>query len=177
MYLQMMRYSDFIALLKEEVLSNSDIIKNGDDYEDPIETRRSIKYHLKKFANKLRSMEFVDDAFVDISQSNRGLSNYVTIVFNHPDDISKQEKKDYYSYTIRFSDHDNKHPKEKPEYEIGLVGRKVGNLTYAGTKFLYKKLPQIQQHINDFEIKKYRKVKTNLCANKNESIKLRIREE
>lgn len=168
-------------IIKEEKLKSDDVIQDGNSYKDQVETRRSISKHLKTLANRIRKLLFVKECNVDISPDKikRGLSNYIEVTFDHPDDISKSDKNKYYRYTIRFSDHDDSHSNErihKTSY-VDIVGKKVKNLEKAGMKLFWDCLSEIQQHINDFEIEKYGEVKTNLSSNKNESIKLRIREE
>ena len=179
---ELIKDKDIWFILREEKLKGSDIIKKGDEYNDQQETKISIKNHLKKLAKKFRNLDFVEDTFVNPSPANRGLSNYITVIFKHPDNISKQEIEDNYLYLIRYSDHKDKHPEKDVDYHINLVGRRVDKLGYGGMKFLFSKLPEIQDDISEFENKKFGKELTNILDDKTnnsaktECIKLRIRE-
>lgn len=158
-------------ILKEEKLTKYDIIKKGDDYSDTVETRRSIHSYLKSLATEIRNLPFVQSCSPDISPDKikRGLSNYIEIVFDYPEGLTKEEVDKYYHYTIRFSDHEDKHKDtriHKTSY-IDLVGRKVGNLKKAGMRLFWQVLPQIQEAIEDFEIEKFGEIKTNILQKSN----------
>lgn len=158
-------------ILREERLTKYDIIKKGDDYSDTVETRRSIHSHLKNLATKIRNLPFVKSCTPDISPDKikRGLSNYIEIVFEYPDGLTKEEVDKHYHYTIRFSDHEDKHKDtrvHKTSY-VDLVGRKVDNLQKSGIKLFWQALPQIQESIEDFEIEKFGEVKTNILQTSN----------
>jgi hypothetical protein len=173
---ELLKFNQFIVMLNEEKLTKNDIIKYGDEYTDQIETRKSIKNYLKKLATRIRGLEFVENSWVNPSTSNRGLSNYISIVFKHPDDVTTQEINDNYKYVIRFSDHENVHPEHDVDYEMGVVGKKFGNLSKLGMKFLTKKLPEIQNDIQAFEINKFGDAQTFILDTKTESLRLHIRE-
>lgn len=88
-------------ILKEERLTQYDIIKKGDDYSDTVETRRSIHSYLKSLATEIRNLPFVQSCSPDISPDKikRGLSNYIEIVFDHPESLTKEEVDKHYHYS------------------------------------------------------------------------------
>lgn len=150
-------------MLKEEKLSSDDIIKNGAEYKDQVETRMSIKNFLKDAAKDIRSLDYIRYCDVDTSKPKikRGLSNYVEIGFKHPDGLTDIEIEKYYKYDIRFSDHNDKHkPEYKTRYYVNMVGMKTRNLSKKALQIFKKNLEDVQKRIRDFEIEKFGEQKT-----------------
>jgi hypothetical protein len=161
-YVEIISYHDYRTLLKEEILQKDDIIIDGDNYNDVIETKKSLSSNLKALAAYIRDFDFVKSSSPNPSDAHRGLSAYVNVIFNHPDNITKEEQDKYYKYVIRFSDHEDKHPKSSVTSNIGIVGMKVKNLTKSGKRNFHNKLPEIAKNIHDFEIKKFGKPVTKI---------------
>lgn len=150
-------------MLKEEKLSSDDIIKNGAEYRDQVETRMSIKNFLKDAAKNIRSLDYIRYCDVDTSKPKikRGLSNYVEIGFKYPDGLTDVEIEKYYKYDIRFSDHNDKHkPEYKTRYYVNMVGMKTRNLSKKALQIFKKNLEDVQKRIRDFEIEKFGEQKT-----------------
>lgn len=149
--------------LNEELLRSDDIVKNGDEYRNQIETRKSINSHLKGLASKIRELPYIKSCNPDPSRARgRGLSTYIEIQFIHPDGLTEEEIDKNYKYTIRFSDHIDKR-KDKRTHKtsyVDVVGKKVKNLEKAGMKEFRTALSDIQDKIRKFEIEKFGKQKT-----------------
>ena len=178
-------YISFIPhlyILREEKLSADDIIKNGAEYRDQVETRMSIKDFLKDAARTIRNLDYIKYCDVDTSKPKvkRGLSNYVEIGFNYPDGLTKTEIEKYYKYDIRFSDHKDLHePELKKRYPVNIVGMKAKNLSKKAIQVFKKNIEEVQKRIRDFELEKFGEQKTFITDKKpeNESVfRLRIRE-
>jgi hypothetical protein len=174
-------FTPHLYILKEEKLSSDDIIKNGTEYKDQVETRFSIKNFLKDAAKDIRSLDYIRYCDVDTSKPKikRGLSNYVEIGFKYPEGLTDVEIEKYYKYDIRFSDHNDKHkPEYKTRYYVDIVGMKTRNLSKKALQIFKKNLEDVQKRIRDFEIEKFGEQKTFITDRPKvkESIKLRIRE-
>lgn len=154
-YVEILSYFDYKTLLTEEILQKDDIIIDGDNYKDVIETKKSLSANLKDLASYIRTFDFVKSASPNPSDAKRGLSAYVNVIFNHPDGITKDEQDKYYKYIIRFSDHKDKHPKDSVTSNVNVVGMKVKNLTKSGKRNFHSKLPEIAKNIHDFEVEKF----------------------
>lgn len=126
LYVCLIPYSD---TLNEEVLSDEDTIKDADDYNDFEETRLSLNRNLTPVINALESEPYIVSVSPNPSQDTSlpGLSVYANFTVEHPDNISNSELRDFYKYSIRFSDHENRHPNEV-SLDIDVVGMKVKNL-------------------------------------------------
>lgn len=148
-------------LLREEILSAQDYIKDGDLYKDPVETRYSLNKHLNFLAKRIKELPFIKSCNPDPSPKyiKRGLSVYIEVKFKYPEGLSDAEIDKYYSYTIRFSDHPDKHSSERTHKTdpVQIVGRKVKNLEKEGMKAFRSSLSDIQNKIAEFEIDKFEK--------------------
>ena len=58
-------------------------------------------------------------------------------------------------YTIRFSDHENKHPELGVVEEVDMTDMKASNLMKAGMRVFKRKLSDVQRDIAKFEIEKF----------------------
>ena len=177
LYMCLIPYSD---ALNEEVLSGEDTIKDADDYNDFEETRLSLNRNLTPVINALESEPYIVSVSPNPSQDTSlpGLSVYANFTVEHPDNISNSELRDFYKYSIRFSDHENRHPNDV-SLDIDVVGMKVKNLKKAAMKVLKSNLNFIQKRIRDFELEKFGEQKTFITDEKpNEPVseKLQIAE-
>lgn len=177
LYVCLIPYSD---TLNEEVLSGEDTIKDADDYNDFEETRLSLNRNLTPVINALESEPYIVSVSPNPSQDTSlpGLSVYANFTVEHPDNISNSELRDFYKYSIRFSDHENRHPNEV-SLDIDVVGMKVKNLKKAAMKVLKSNLNSIQKRIRDFELEKFGEQKTFITDEKQDetvSEKLQIAE-
>ncbi len=159
LYVDIIPYSEFKHFLKEEILGSDDIIKQGDDYKNAVETRFSINKHLSGLAKRIRELPYVKSCNPDPSSKfiKRGLSCYLEVKFNHPDGLTKEEIDKHYRYTIRFSDHFDKHDDKRTHRTdlIDVIGRKVKNLEKVGMKQFRNSLSDIQADIAEFEEDKF----------------------
>ena len=158
LYVCLIPYPD---TLNEEVLSGEDTIKDANDYNDFEETRLSLNRNLTPVINALESEPYIVSVSPNPSQDTSlpGLSVYANFTVEHPDNISNSELRDFYKYSIRFSDHENRHPNEV-SLDIDVVGMKVKNLKKAAMKVLKSNLNFIQKRIRDFELKKFGEQRT-----------------
>ena len=159
-YVDMVKFSELIgyqALTEDEIPDTHRFIK-GFKYNDEFDTRQYIlaNYIVPFAKNLLNNYNFVVDYDAHSSKDgNSGLSNYITIIFEHPDSITDDELEDNYMYTIRFSDHENKHPELGDVEEVDMTDMKASNLMKAGMRVFKRKLSDVQRNIAKFEIEKF----------------------
>ena len=170
----------YTSTLHEEVLSSDDIIQGAENYNNFEEARLSLNRNLTPVINALESEPYIVSVSPNPSQDTSlpGLSVYANFTVDHPDNISNTELRDYYKYSIRFSDHENRHPNEV-SLDVDVVGMKVKNLKKAAMKVLKSNLNQIQKRIKDFELEKFGEQKTFITderPDENVSEKLQIAE-
>lgn len=170
----------YTSTLHEEMLSGDDTIQGAENYNDFEEARLSLNRNLTPVINALESEPYIVSVSPNPSQDTSlpGLSVYANFTVDHPDNISNTELRDYYKYSIRFSDHENRHPNEV-SLDVDVVGMKVKNLKKAAMKVLKSNLNQIQKRIKDFELEKFGEQKTFITderPDENVSEKLQIAE-
>lgn len=144
--------------LNEDDIQPNHVFSKDKKYENEFDTRQYIlaKY-IATFAKRLvEEFDFVIDYDAhSSSEGNYGLSNYLTLTFEHPDNITESELEETYMYTIRFSDHENKHPELGVVEEVDMTDMKASNLMKAGMRVFKRKLSDVQRDIARFEIEKF----------------------
>ena len=169
LYIDMVPYSEVkqeLNNLEEDIVEPNDDIQIGKSYLDQFDTRFYIfRNYIRPIVSKLKQYDFVEDCESHPSTDTEGLSNYIHIYFIHPEQISDSEYERLYHYTIRLSDHENKHPEKGPVEEVELVGRKAKNIEKAVMKVFKTKLSDVQLKIKEFELNKYGKQLTFLKDN------------
>lgn len=159
LYVDMVPYLDTVEdTISEELIQPEDTIKCGDSYLDQVETRLYIKErYLEPIADELKLLPYIENASARNSKMSnpRGLSNYIDIEFSHPDFISEQDVKEFYTYTIRVSDHVDTHPENGPVEPVPIVGMKPKNLRKSIIKIFKIKLIDVQNNIKKYEIENF----------------------
>lgn len=144
--------------LNEDDIQPDHVFSKDKKYDNEFDTRQYIlaKY-IAPFAKRLvEDFDFVVDYDAhSSSEGNYGLSNYLTLTFEHPDNITESELEETYMYTIRFSDHENKHPELGAVEEVDMTDMKASNLMKAGMRVFKRKLSDVQRNIAKFEIEKF----------------------
>lgn len=164
-------YVDFIKgdcerNLHEDQVLPDEIILPKNRYSDPVDTRQFLAMYLEPLATKIRKLHFIKNAYVHSAEDedNNGMSNYVRIEFEHPYGISDKEIRDFYFYSIRFSDHKHIEAEQKHDviesYEI--VGEQPQNLCDIGWEIFNDYVEDIKQSIKQHEINIYGYPKTTL---------------
>lgn len=147
--------------LTEDQLAPDDLIKHGYEYNNALDTRDFLSLYLEPLVDRIKVYPYVDDAYIDYpdDENNSGLSNYVRIVFKHPRGISRDEVREHYRYSIRFSDH--RHEEAKKDVKIldsvEVVGRMPKNFEKAGIKVFNKCISDVERNIAKHETEKYGK--------------------
>lgn len=164
-YVDMLPYNELKKELRltEDEISNTHRFTKDFNYADEFDTRQYIlANYIAPFAkNLIDNYNFVVDYDAHSSRDgNKGLSNYLTIIFDHPDSITDEELEDNYMYTIRFLDHENKHLEFGAVEEVDMTDMKASNLAKAGMRIFKRKLSDVKNNIKDFEIEKFGEQKT-----------------
>ena len=152
--------------LQEDIIPADEPLKQGKDYNDPVDTRKNLSVFLTPLAARIRRLHCVEkvEQYYPENPNNEGLSNYIRITFKHPYGISDDEIYDYYFYTIRFSDHG--HEEARDDYDIidsqEVIGQKPKDLTDIGWKIFEDNLDWIESEIKQHEIDTYGFQKTTL---------------
>ena len=159
-YMEFIPFYSFKNSINEEIINPDDVIQNARKYSDPIETRDSLFDYLDPIAKRIKNEnEFVVSCDPDTSPQHIkwSLSNYLEILFKHPSDLSQEEIDKWYRYAIRFSDHNNVHPKTYKTSEIDIRGMKPKNFEKAAIRAFKTSISDINNRIAKFEKQKYGK--------------------
>lgn len=159
-------FADFVKEISETDLTEDQVLPDeyilpAKEYEDSIDTRKYLSRYLKALSDRLKAYPYVEKSWVKTPKKTveRGLSNYVRIVFNHPKGISEDEIEQHYTYSIRFSDH--RHEEAKKDVKIldsvEVVGRMPKNFEKAGIKVFNKCVSDVERNIAKHETEKYGK--------------------
>ena len=123
------------SLCEDQILPDEEILPKN-RYSNILDTRQFLALYLKPLAERIKRLRFIKDSYVHCpdDEDNDGLSNYVRIEFNHPECISTDEIHNFYSYSIRFSDH--KHEKALQKRDVidsqEIVGMKPKDFVNVG---------------------------------------------
>lgn len=153
-YIDIVPYIDTIHTITEDKIDPEDTISVGDMYKSQLDTRWHILLdYIVPISKSIGSLKYIESAEPRASSPNneRGLSNYIDVVFNHPENISDEDIEKFYTYTIRFSDHENNHIENGEVEEVKIVGMKAKNLHKAAMKVFKNKLFDIERDIEKFE--------------------------
>lgn len=155
-YIDLMTYKETI---QEDMVQPDDIIRYGNEYKDEIDTRKFLLYYTKQIAKKIETLPCVRTAWAKTASQDteKGLSNYITIIFKHPKNLN-QEDIDYgYTFKLRLSDHGHEDARQYRDIidSTHIVGMKAKNMEKAAIRMLKTNLSNIQELINDFEITKF----------------------
>ena len=159
-------FADFVKEISETDLTEDQVLPDeyilpAKEYEDSIDTRKYLSRYLKALSDRLKAYPYVEKSWVKTPKKTveRGLSNYVRIVFNHPKGISEDEIEQHYTYSIRFSDH--KHEEAKQDVKIldsvEVVGMKPKNFEKARIKVFNSCVSDVQRAIAKFEKERFGK--------------------
>lgn len=161
-YTNLKIYIDIIHYRKSELYEDTIepdfIFKKDYVYQNELDTKWYIltDYIVPIAKNLKRDFQCIESYNVrSSSPDTSGLSNYIDIVFTHPEDSTEQEILDNYTYTIRFSDHENQHPEYNHNQEVDIIGKKAKNLEKAARKVFLNSLTDIQNDIKNFEIERF----------------------
>ena len=181
LYVEILPYSEFLRLNEDnDILGN--VVKQGKDYEDYNLARREICSILTEPCHRIEELDYIKYCKPNPSTdtTNPGLSVYMNLMFETPDGLTEEEINDNYKYSIRFSDHRDRHNNSNRK-QIKLVGKSVENLPNTVWAIFNSELREFQEKIRDFEIAKFGEQKTFITdkntSTKNESLKLRIAKE
>lgn len=153
------------SLCEDQVLPDETILPKN-RYSDPVDTRNFLSLYLEPLAQKIKKLRYIKNAYVHSPKDEDidGMSNYVRIEFNHPIGISDEEIHNFYSYSIRFSDHKHDEAEQNKDviesYEI--VGEKPKDLPDIGWEIFMDYVDEIKAEIRQHEIDVYRFPKTTL---------------
>ena len=165
-YVDLIRGSCLSDYLHEDTIAPDEEIKMGYQYDNPLETRENISKYLEPLVCKIRKEHCVNKVSRHWAkkESNNGLSNYVEIIFKHPYGIDEYEIEDYYTYTIRLSDHG--HDEAKEYYDVidskHIVGKVPNDLCSIGWEVFETNLDRVVDEIEQHEIDVYGYPKTTL---------------
>ena len=155
-YVDIMSYYDAHERLNEEILKQDDIIKKHNKYKDPVETRLNLLSYLKPIADNLEnSYDFIVSCTTSSSPERikKSLSNYIDIEFIHPKNVPEDIVKKLYTYTIRYSDHENKHPDHKIDKEVPIVGMKPKNFEKQLVRFSSLNYQRYRERLRSMRLK------------------------
>ena len=160
LYVDILTYSDFLQLNEGNAILG-DIIKQGKEYNDYVKARKEICAILAVTCNKIEKLNYIKYCNPNPSddETEPGLSVYMNIMFNHPNGLTEEEINENYRYSIRFSDHRDRH-KRPNRKQIKLVGKKVENLANTALAIFNSQLQYFQNKIKDFETEKFGEQKT-----------------
>ena len=160
-------YSFAKYFMYEDIINPEDTILDGDSYSDPFDSRVNINPYLTNLINTLNNLPYVYNCETHYARQSvtRGISNYINVEFNHPEDISNSELNKLYKLTLRFSDHDapkddtgkeiNLFPENGPFKTLKIVGIKANDISKEGYNLFMGTLPEIVDSIDDFEISEF----------------------
>lgn len=162
-YVGLMRYSDAIDDITEDMIQPDEVIKSGSDYNDQYDTRKFIVMYLKGVAENLKKFKSVKEckARPASKKTKKGLSGYLDIELEHPSDLNDDEVEKNYMFTIRYSDH-------KPSNTDNLIGNlliigmKPKNFEKVAIRTLKTNKAVIQKRVTDFEKQRYGKELTHI---------------
>ena len=171
----------------------------ADDYsqEEVFSIREQILNKIKPLATKIRNLPYIEYSQPNKSPEtvDRGLSTYINFKIKCDETIPEEDINKIYKYSIRFSEHKDKHGKCKNRLPVELKGKTLSDLYKSGWNKFEEELEGIQKKIREYEIEKFGEQKTFITDEKpketekaeteitddnskkeNESLKLRIRE-
>lgn len=160
LYVDILTYSDFLYLYEDNAILG-DIIKQGKEYSDYVKARKELCAILAGTCNKIEKLNYIKYCNPNPSddETEPGLSVYMNIMFKHPNGLTEEEINENYRYSIRFSDHKDRH-KRPNRKQIKLVGKKVENLANTAWAIFNSQLRYFQKKIKDFETEKFGEQKT-----------------
>lgn len=163
MYISVVPYSETTNGIVEDMIQPDDIIMTADNYNDILDTRLFIGMYLKPIASDIKNLPYVNNAWVRKAskKTEKGLSNYIDIVFKHPNGITKGEIKEGYTYSIRFSEHKTA-KKDNLIYCVDMVGMKPKKFEKKVNNILKKHIDIVQDKITEYEISHFGEKKTTL---------------
>lgn len=151
----------YIMTLNEDKVPETHKFDPKHKYNNIKDTRWNILTdYIVPIADKFENYDFIDETEARTSGKDDSLSNYIDIVFIHPSELTDSEIKEFYSYTIRFSDHENKHPEFSPVEEVNMNGMIAKNLQKSAMKIFKSKISDIKNDIKKFEIEKFGEQRT-----------------
>lgn len=174
LYVDIFPYSDFLQLYENnEILGNR--IRHGYDYDNYIRVRKEICSLLAPTCNKIERLDFIRYCKPNPSddETDPGLSVYINFMFDYPEGVSEDEINENYRYSIRFSDHSDRHRRPNRK-QITLIGKKVDDLSNTAWSIFNGELKELQDKIRIFELNKFGEQKTFITDKKQDSIVLEV---
>ena len=161
-YINMVPYMDTLEedILQEDKVPPEFEFEKDHVYQNELDTRWNILLdYITPLGKEIKDrFDFVKECNPRPSDpKNSGLSNYLDIVFTYPETVSEEEVDEFYTYTIRFSDHKDLHPENGPTEKVPLIGMKAKNIRKSGMRVFIRKIADAQDKIKQFEIKKFGK--------------------
>ena len=161
-YVDMLQYEETLNDLDEDMVQPDEEIQDGNNYKNVQDTRAFLRMYLNDVVKTIKQYNCVKSCWVRgaSKKTKTGLSNYIDIVFIHPDGLSEEEITKNYKYSIRFSDHKHEEKRKLPDIlqSIHIVGMKPKNFEKAARSAFNKYLNKAQTRISNFEQIKYGKV-------------------
>lgn len=160
LYVDILPYSEVIKLNEDNKILGKNI-KKATEYKDYVRARKELCAILAEPCERIEKLDYIKYCQPNPSDdtSKPGLSVYMNLMFNPPEGLTKEEIDSKYKYSIRFSDHKDKH-KTIGRKQIKLVGKNVDSLPDTAWSIFNSELITFQDIIRDFEIEKFGEQKT-----------------
>ena len=161
-YVDMLPYEETLESVSEDMIQPDEEIKDGSAYFDEIDTRKFLKMYLKNdVVPTIKTYPTVKSCWVrNASEDTKtGLSNYVDLIFKHPENVTKDEIESFYTYTIRFSDHKHGDAEMLPNVikSVDVIGMKPKNFVKTARSVFNRYRQKAQNRITEFEKEKFGK--------------------